>query len=78
MPLSLAELLASRDWYPSISTDGAVTGVVRFVDLDDALPADLSDLDARVCLVIGITSQAQSTTISAAADHLDLVLSTKP
>ena len=78
MPSSLAQILASRDWYPSITMDGAVTDVVRFVDLDAQPLKDLSALQSRVCLVIGTTAHPDSESISRTADHLDLVMSSEP
>ncbi|MDP2013067.1 MAG: enoyl-CoA hydratase/isomerase family protein [Actinomycetota bacterium] len=78
MPIPLAELIASRDWYPRITTEGEVSGVLRFVDLDSPVPADLSSLDSRICLLIGVTRTAMAHSDLAVADHLDLVVSTAP
>ncbi|MDO8733310.1 MAG: enoyl-CoA hydratase/isomerase family protein [Actinomycetota bacterium] len=77
MPLSLAELIAARDWYPRITLEGGVSEVLRFVDLDAAIPTELAALDSRVCLLIGLTTQAPSALVLEAAERLDLVLSTE-
>lgn len=78
MPIPLADLIASRDWYPRIAIDGAVADVVRVVDLDEQIPAELSALESRVCLVVGVTTQAPSARVLLAAEQLDLVLTTAP
>lgn len=70
-------LLAARDWYPQISEAGAVSEVVRFIDLDTPHPENLSALEARVCLLIGVTRNPSSQT-KEIAKHLDLTLSSSP
>ncbi len=76
--ITLADLIASRDWYPTIAPDGHVTNVLRFVDLDGPIPTEISALDARVCLVIGVASAAPSGPMLEAAERLDLVLTRGP
>ncbi len=78
MPIPLAGFIAARDWYPRITAEGEVSEVLRFVDLDSQVPADLSSLASRVCVLIGVTSGAFSETDMQAAEHLDLVLSSAP
>jgi len=75
--IPLAELLAARDWHPHITPEGAVGDVARFVDLDHGLPEDLAALDARVCLIIGVTRRPATTPLLDAAEHLDLVLTSQ-
>lgn len=75
--MSFDALLASRDWYPDISGEGEVSGALRFVDLDAPVPEDVSSLNSRVCVVIGITQRA-TTAPALSAGHLDLILSTAP
>ncbi|MDO9485992.1 MAG: enoyl-CoA hydratase/isomerase family protein [Actinomycetota bacterium] len=76
MPTTLAELIAAGDWHPDITVEGDVSHVLRFVDLDALIPADLASLDSRVCLLIGITRQAPTAAVLTAANSLDLVLCT--
>jgi len=78
VPILLADLIASRDWHPHIAMDGAMADVVRVVDLDMPIPGDLSALDSRVCLVLGVTTQAPSARLVRASEQLDLVLTTAP
>ena len=73
--ITLPAFLASRDWYPEISEAGAISNVLRFIDLDQPLPSDFSGLGTRVCLVIGITRNP-TPAIQRVAQVLDLTLTT--
>lgn len=72
---NLTALLAARDWYPDITAEGEVSNVVRFIDLDQRIPSDISPLQSRVCIVIGITTNP-TREIHQAAQLLDLTLTT--
>lgn len=77
MPISFSRLLAARDWYPHISQDGKVSQPLRFIDLDDEIPNDLSDLANRVCVLIGITRRPTSES-RRTAQLLDLTITDLP
>jgi len=75
--IKFSDLLAARDWYPQISADGQVNQPLRFIDIDAAIPHDLSDLANRVCLLIGITRNPTAQ-VRQVARLLDLTLTHVP
>ncbi len=70
-------MIAARDWYPQISEDGQVSQPLRFIDLDDEIPGDLSDLNNRVCVLIGITRNPTADAHQV-AQLLDLTITDAP
>lgn len=71
----MTAVLAARDWYPTITESGDVSNVLRFIDLDEQLPTDVRAIEARACLLIGITRYPRPA-INEVARSLDLTLTT--